>query len=261
MTAAPKVVVRRWLDEVGRQDQPVERPAVLDADFICHEPAGTWSAGPAVAESRLRRLFDPAPMASARRQYCMVAEGDTVAVLGMGHEAAGRPTYSWVQVVRVRAGRIAETWFPGYVRDVDWGPLPAEPEGRSGAEAANRQVVRRWWEEMYAEHRFDELMPALAGPAYIRHESTGTWTATVREHLARVKELYGPGREKPRPQFTAGLLAEGDKVAGWGTMRGYRGGATKDDEVYSFVQLFRLANGRLVETWFPAWVVGVGWSI
>ena len=260
MTFANKDIVRRWLDEMGSEERTLGIPEILDSEFICHEPGGTWTAASGLLERRLRELFDPGLTAPSRRRYTMVAEGDKVAVLGTGQGTEERPAYHWVQVFRVYDGRLAETWFPGYVRDVDWGSLPAEPQRRSGAEEANKHVVRRWWDEMYAAHRFDELMPALAGPEYIRHEPTGTWTATITEHLQRIKAVYQPGSEKPRPRFSYGLVAEGDKVAGFGMMRGYRGGASNDDEVYSFVQLFRLANSRLVETWFPPWVIGVDWS-
>jgi hypothetical protein len=43
-------------------------------------------------------------------------------------------------------------------------------------------------------------------------------------------------------------------------MRGYRGGDTRDDSVNSFVQMFRVANTRLVETWFAGWAIGVDWT-
>ena len=124
--------------------------------------------------------------------------------------------------------------------------------------AESKDMVRQWTDEIYTHKRFERIR-YLAHAEYIRHEGTGTWTAPIAEHLERIKALYQPGGGKPRLRFAYYLLAEGDKVVGFGTMRGYRGGASKEDEVYSFVQMFRLAHGKIVETWFPPFVVGVDW--
>lgn len=180
--------------------------------------------------------------------------------LGVARQRGGHRTSHWVQLCRVRDATVSETWISGSVQDVDWGPLPDEPRPAPAVEEANKLLVRRWWDEMYAEQRFEELMAELAGPEYMRHEATGSWTTTVEQHLQRIKDLYTAGRARQPLRISYALVAEGDRVAGWGTMRGYRGGATADHSVNSFVQMFRIVEGRLVETWFAGWAVGVDWT-
>ncbi len=78
-------------------------------------------------------------------------------------------------------------------------------------EEENKAVMRRWYEEVYNQRHL-ALMPELAGPEYIRHEPTGTWTATIAEHLERVKQLYGAGKHVAKPRSTYELIAEATKL-------------------------------------------------
>jgi predicted SnoaL-like aldol condensation-catalyzing enzyme len=118
-------------------------------------------------------------------------------------------------------------------------------------EEKNKAVMRRWYEEMYAVPRF-ELMPEMAGPEIIRHEPTGTFTATVQEHMERVSKLRQEGYIAPSRTYD--LVAEGDKVLVLGT--GYDAAGRVQ---YHFMQLFRLENEKIVEIWFPGYVRGVEW--
>jgi hypothetical protein len=47
-------------------------------------------------------------------------------------------------------------------------------------EEKNKAVIRRWIDEMYGQGQF-ELMPELAGPKYLRHEKTGTFSVDVED--------------------------------------------------------------------------------
>ncbi len=126
-------------------------------------------------------------------------------------------------------------------------------------EERNKAVISRWIDEMWAERRW-ELAPELAGPIYTRHESTGTFTATIEEHMKRLQGLYG-GKEKidNSPEGAYELIAEGDKVCVLSWFKGYRKGGESDFDLYNSLQLFRLKNGKIVETWFPGFVRDVEW--
>jgi len=134
-----------------------------------------------------------------------------------------------------------------------------EVKEKLSIEERNKAVLRRWNDEMYANRRW-ELMPELAGPLYIRHDSTGTYTVTIEEHMKTVKELYG-GLEKIQESEEGEyeLIAEGDKVCVLSWFKGYRKGGESDLDLYNCVQLFRLEDGKIVETWFPGFVKNVEW--
>lgn len=126
-------------------------------------------------------------------------------------------------------------------------------------EERNKAVIHRWNDEMYANRSW-ELMLQLAGPLYIRHDSTGTYTVSIEEHVKTVKELYG-GTEKIQESEEGEyeLIAEGDKVCMLSWFKGYRKGGESDLDLYNCLQLFRLEDGKIVETWFPGFVKNVEW--
>ena len=127
----------------------------------------------------------------------------------------------------------------------------------NSVEEKNKAVIRRWVDEMYAEARW-ELVEELAGPLYIRHEPSGTFSVTVEEQMALLRERYGGREEAQSREGSYELFAEGDKVCMIGSFKGFRIGARAHD-VYNYVQVFRLENGKIVETWFPGFVKNVEW--
>ena len=173
MSASNKDVVRRWLDHLGTDDFN-QRHMV---QVICHDTSGTLRLDSLAAERRLREQLEPRLVGTIDRSYSLLAEGNMVAAIGVASQRELEHTSHWVQLFRVDDGQVCETWVSGSAGDVDWGPPPEEPHGRSGSEDAHKRTVQRWWE----------------------------------------------------------------------TMRGYRGGETSRDGVNSFVQMFRVANGRIVK--------------
>jgi len=125
-------------------------------------------------------------------------------------------------------------------------------------EEKNKAVIHQWIDEMYGEGRF-EMMPELAGPLYLRHEKTGTFTVDVKDYWKVLKNRYGGADQATKSKHSYQYIAEGDKVCIFGTYKGYRKGGTSDFDVYSGVQVFRLEAGKIVETWFPGFVKDVEW--
>ena len=78
--------------------------------------------------------------------------------------------------------------------------------------------------------------------------------------MKTVKELYG-GTEKIQESEEGEyeLIAEGDKVCMLSWFKGYRKGGESDLDLYNCLQLFRLEDGKIVETWFPGFVKNVEW--
>jgi len=124
-------------------------------------------------------------------------------------------------------------------------------------EEKNKTVLRRWVDEMYVKGRF-ELMPDLAGPMYIRHEKTGTFTVNVEDYWKVLKDRYGGSEKAQISEHRYQLFAEGDMVCVFGSYKGYRKGGD-DNDVYNSVQVFRLSDGKIVETWFPGFAKNVEW--
>ena len=124
-----KAVMRRWYDEMYNQRHLALMPELAGPEYIRHEPTGTWTATIAALMERANKAFDDGVTTQGRRTYALIAEADKVAVLGTARSLDGELEYHFVQVFRLAHGKLVETWFPGYVRGVDWGEMP--PTGNS----------------------------------------------------------------------------------------------------------------------------------
>jgi predicted SnoaL-like aldol condensation-catalyzing enzyme len=120
-------------------------------------------------------------------------------------------------------------------------------------EERNKDILRRW-EEMWKNQTFKEHMAELAGPTYTRHEPDGTRTITVEEYCEQIIEFT---KNVPPNSLTiekSEMIAEGDKVATISTWKGSQG------NFINFVQVYRLENEKLVETWHTGPLRGVRWD-
>lgn len=116
------------------------------------------------------------------------------------------------------------------------------------SEKENKEIVRRWNEEVYSERNLD-VIDELAADDYINHAGDvdrAGYKAFVAEMLAAYDDSG----------ITLGeIVAQDDKVAvSWrlhATHTGeYRGmPATGKEEVYQGVSMYRIANGKIVEDW------------
>jgi len=117
-------------------------------------------------------------------------------------------------------------------------------------EEKNKDVLRRWYDEMWGERKFRELMPELAGSEYLRHEPEGTRTVLNKDYAEEVAKI---GEKYPSfDEFKYELIAEGEKVAVVGVFR-------VSGLVVNWVQVFRLKNEKIVETWWSGSANGVDW--
>ena len=117
----------------------------------------------------------------------------------------------------------------------------------------NKAIVRRWSEELWSQGKL-EVADEIVAPDYVRHDPGDPFPARGPED---VKRLVGMLRAM-LPDLTItieDMIGEGDKV-----MIRYTGAAT-DTEGFmgkpatgietrtAAMQLFRLANGQIVESW------------
>lgn len=109
-------------------------------------------------------------------------------------------------------------------------------------ENANRATMERWYNEMWGKTDSSKIKDFVA-PEYLRHDVTGANNIVTVESYTAMTKAGMDG--KVVNDFTYVTIVEGDFI---GTFARYAFG---DGEQWDWVQLFRLENGRLLETWLP----------
>ena len=109
-------------------------------------------------------------------------------------------------------------------------------------ERANRATMERWYNEMWGKADSSKIRDCIA-PEYLRHDVTGAnHIVTVDSYGAMVA---GGMEGRTIYDFTYVTVVEGDFI---GTFARY---LFSDAEQWDWVQLFRLENNQLAETWLP----------
>jgi len=112
-----KAVLTRWYDEMWQKRKFKElMPELAGPEYTRHEPDGTRVVTNDQYAEELTKLSERFPPYEAK--YDLIADQDKVAVVGtMKME---KNLMHWVQIFRLEKGKLVETWFPGWVRDVEW---------------------------------------------------------------------------------------------------------------------------------------------
>jgi steroid delta-isomerase-like uncharacterized protein len=117
----------------------------------------------------------------------------------------------------------------------------------------NKAIVRRWSEELWSQGKL-EVADEIVAPDYVRHDPGDPFPARGPEDVKRLVSML----RTMLPDLTItieDMLAEGDKVmiryTGVATdTKGFMGKpATGIETRTAAMQLFRLANGQIVESW------------
>jgi predicted SnoaL-like aldol condensation-catalyzing enzyme len=117
-------------------------------------------------------------------------------------------------------------------------------------EEDNKALMHRWYDEMWAHCNFD-LIPELAGPSYTRHDVVGERTVTAEEYR---DQLNASSKDWEVSNFHYWLMAEADFVTAIGTW------TINGTMTWDWVQTFRIENGRIAETWLPAFATEGKWT-
>ena len=110
-------------------------------------------------------------------------------------------------------------------------------------EQRNIRTLRRWYNEMWGQCNA-ELVTELVNTRYLRHDMTGANNLLKGEEYQAMVRAGAEGREVE--DFTYYLVAEGAYIGALG--RYIRDG----NDQWDWVQLFRLEDGLLSETWLPS---------
>ena len=106
----------------------------------------------------------------------------------------------------------------------------------------NRATLQRWYNEMWGKCN-NALIPHIAAPRYLRHDITGANNPMTSEQY---RDLVGLGLAgETVKEFEYFLVAEADYVGSLGRYVLHSG------RQWDWVQLFRLENAAMVETWLP----------
>ncbi|MEM7411142.1 MAG: nuclear transport factor 2 family protein [Myxococcota bacterium] len=120
----------------------------------------------------------------------------------------------------------------------------------SSPEAEGKALLRRWYDEMWGPKNF-ALVPELAGPEYTRHDVVGDRTVTAEEYRDQITASCSRWVISDFHYF---LMAEGHFVTAIGTWK------INGEMQWDWVQTFRWAEGKLVETWLPAMATEGRWT-
>lgn len=112
----------------------------------------------------------------------------------------------------------------------------------SDTEQRNTHTLSRWYNEMWGQCNAD-LVTELVNTHYFRHDMTGANNLLKAEEYQAIVRMGSEGREVE--DFTYYLVAEGDYVGALGRY------IRDDNDQWDWVQLFRLEDGLLSETWLP----------
>lgn len=106
----------------------------------------------------------------------------------------------------------------------------------------NRATLQRWYNEMWGKCN-NVLIPQIAAPHYLRHDITGANNLMTSEQY---RDLVGLGlHDESVKEFEYYLVAEGHYVASLGRY------VLNSGRQWDWVQMFRLENAAMVETWLP----------
>ena len=108
-----------------------------------------------------------------------------------------------------------------------------------------RGILTRWYDEMWAKKAF-HLVPEIAGPTYVRHEMGGTREISAEDYR---DQLLASAQDWEISDFTYRLITEGDFATAIGSWK-------VNGKQWDWVQAFRVADGKIVETWLS----GIGFE-
>jgi predicted SnoaL-like aldol condensation-catalyzing enzyme len=242
-----KALLHRWYDEMWAQMNFALIPTLAGPVYMRHHARG--ASDPIQAEDYARIAGASEPGAKVVDfNYRLIAEGDYVGSIGRmvfdnGHQ------WDWVQMFRIEGGKLVETWLPG-MGGTDPRTYPRKEAAWVGGETPKKgpatgakAVLTRWYDEMWANCDFD-LIPQIAGPIYTRNDFSGAKRALTAEQYRDA--LKRADRGWNITDFDYFLISEGDLVIAIGTWKMGEG------RQWDWVQAFRIADGKMVETWLPA---------
>jgi len=117
------------------------------------------------------------------------------------------------------------------------------------------ELLRRWIESVWNGGKL-ELVPSLVNTSYVRHEAVGTRAVTPEQYAL---EISATRKRFPDLRFTQrDRIVQGDRVWVRWSFRG-TDATTGRVIVRGGLQIYRIENGKLAETWVASLPDGADW--
>ena len=136
-----------------------------------------------------------------------------------------------------------------------WGPPWGSGKGAGMQDGSVVRDLLDRWTQVWHEGRYDLALDCVA-PVYTRHETAGTREVTPEEYVA---ELAAARERLPNVRFGIHDYAiTGDRARFRFTMR-WTDAATGQPRSQAGMQIYRIENGKLAETWITSHGEGSAW--
>ena len=284
-TEKNKALVARAWDVIVNQGNFAAADQIFAADYVYHSPGNPDLTGVAEAVtqplSTLRTAFPDIHFTMEDT----IAEGDLVVgrftwtgthqgeLMGI-QPTNNKVTVTGILVARIAEDKIAEKW--GYEDalglmqqlgaapargkgDYTWGPPPSEVTGAPGTPEENKAMYNRGV-EMWNEKNLD-LIDEMLSADFVNHDPTWPEVTGFESYKKWIADWF---ESAPDMMITVdALVAEGNKVAGrwtalWTDSTGLAGNPPTNQEiVVTGIDIYRIADGKVVEEWWAKDFLGV----
>jgi hypothetical protein len=132
----------------------------------------------------------------------------------------------------------------------------AEGEPLTSTSAETMRSLFDRWEQVWHEGQYD-LIPTCIGDNYIRHDEGGDRTVTRESYAAEIAKTR---QDRPRLRFAVyDHSFQGDRAWFRFTLK-WTDSATDETRTRAGMQLYRIEDGKLAETWLQFQPVGSAWT-
>ncbi len=246
--ATNRATLEHWYDHMwGRTDFDLI-PEIAAPQYLRHDMTGANNLMP--AES-YRDMLKPVlgHLEVQEFEYYLVAEGDYVGALGR-YILEGDRQWDWVQVFRLKDGRLAETWLTGMGGTDAMGysqprnawlgtEIPQQPAPLS----AQKQLVVDWYAFLLDSDSAQAPGIFLADEVRVHDQLDGDRKISASAYAGEMRRLMRPGAVADFQHF---LIGEGDVVFAVCSCK------LDGERQWDWVQAFKVEGGRIAQTWLPS---------
>ncbi len=256
-------LLKRWTEEVGEQGRLDVVPELVANRITIHGPEGQRSMSAGDYAAFLGAQFAAMPSRRYLIDDALVTPEwiwTRFRLAASGLDGAER-VMSGLQVFRIEAGKLAETWRLATPPGIDWSaPIEDAPSAGPGPDTEPVDLPRRmaliniWTDAVWHGGHLDRV-PDCVDEAYFRHGAQGSRVATPGGYAAEIGALRA---KYPDQRFTSLGQALTERVFWYRYVLTGTDVTSGQSMVMSGLQVYGIRNNRLAETWALS-VPGIDW--